>query len=93
MHAFCFSVDRVDQRLAVVAPQRAFHRFGVGGIHLQRQIHHTLQLAHHMLQHRRFINIRQTHIHIQNVRAIVHLGNALLQDIIHIFVAQRLLKA
>ena len=59
---------------------------------MQGQIHNGLNLPHSPGQNRRLVQLRQTHIHIQNVRTGLLLGDGLPEDGIQISLPQRLGK-
>ena len=87
-----FPVYRVDDRLAVVYPKPRFQNIRTGGIELQRQIAHALHSLYSTDHHFLFINFRQAHIYVQDIRARARLFHRLGKDIIHISVPKRLFK-
>ena len=89
---FLRAVDRVDGGLTVVYPEGCFQCGGVGGIQLQGQRHNALQLLDHLGQQRHFIHAWHAHIHIQNVRASVHLLHRQRGHIVQILLQQGLLE-
>ena len=91
-HALLLAVDRVQHGLAVVAAQGPLHGDGVGGVDLERQVHHRLETAHRLLQHRGLVDLRQTHVHVQHLDALVLLSDALGEDVVHVAGAQGLLE-
>ena len=93
MQHFLLAVDGVDRRFAVVDAQGGFQRGGVGGIQLERHIHHFLQFLDHAREHSDFIHARIADVDIQNLRARVHLRNGDIDDVIQIARQQRLLEA
>ena len=92
IHALLLAVDGVHHSLAVAAAQGGLHRSRGCRIDLQRQIQNGLQLTDGIRQHGSFVDFRQAYVHIQNVNALLLLGNALLQDIVHIPCPQRLFQ-
>ena len=81
VHTFCFAVYRVDQRLAVIDTHGIRQHIGIRRVELQRQIGHTLQFEHHLVHHFLFINLRQTHIDVQDVCAAFCLPQAFFHQI------------
>ncbi len=55
---------------------------------MQRQIQHPLQGKQRLLHHSRLVNLRQAFIHIQNMGALIFLGNALFDKIVNILFPQ-----
>ncbi len=88
---FLFAVHGVHKRLAVINTQRTLHGLHVRGIDLQRRVRHALQVDDGLFHHRGLVKLRQTHVHVQNVRAVFRLRNALTAQIFQIAFAQSLL--
>ena len=68
--------------------QAHFHSLHIGGVDLQRQIQHPLQGKQRLLHHSRLVNLRQAYIHIQNMGALIFLGNTLFDKIVNILFPQ-----
>ena len=90
--ALFFAIDGVDHGLAVVETHTALEGSRVGGVDLQRQTRHALQLTDHFLHHGGLIDLGQTHVDVQNMCPAVLLLQAFLQNVFDVFVAQRLLE-
>ena len=71
--------------------KRQLHGLHVRGIDLQRRVRHALQVDDGPFHHRGLVKLRQTHVHVQNVRAVFRLRNALTAQIFQIAFAQSLL--
>ena len=92
VHGGALAAHGVDQRPPVVEPRRARHGLGVGGVDLQRQRQDGLQFRHRAGQHGLFVDVRQAHVHVQNVRAGLHLLRAFAQHIAHVVFPQGALE-
>ena len=93
LHALALAVYRIDNGFAVVAAERRLHREGICRVDLERQVGHLLQLADHMRQHGALVNVGQTRIDVEDLRALLRLGDTLGKDKVEIPLAQRLLHA
>ena len=51
-----------------------------------------MQLCDRTAHHRRFVDLRQANVHVENMRASLLLSDALAEDVIHIIFAQGLLE-
>ena len=86
------AVHRVDDGLAVIDPQAPLEGVGVGGIQLQRQAHHALQGLDHLLHDGRLVHTGSAHIDVQHLCAGLGLADGLLEDVVHISLAEGLLE-
>ena len=93
IHTLPFSAYGVNHSLAVVVAQSDLHSMRIGRVDLQGQIGDRLQLTHSRFEHFRFVDLRQTHVHVQYVNAGFLLPHALTQDVIHISLEESLLEA
>ena len=89
--ALLLPVDRVDNGLAAVDPQGPLQHLRVGGIQLEGGVGHSLERLHRADHHVCLVDLRQTHVHIQDVRPGLRLGQSLVEHIVHIPPAQGLL--
>ncbi|MPM95848.1 hypothetical protein SDC9_143003 [bioreactor metagenome] len=88
-----FTVNGIDQRLAVIKSQRTLHHRRIGSIDLQRQRRDALNRFYCARHHIGFVYLRQADVHIEHVRARVLLGDGFADDIVDILIAQRFLEA
>ena len=92
LNALFFPVDGVYHGLAVVEPHAALHGLRIGGIDLQGQREDALEACDHCLHHPGFIDLRQSHIDIQNMCPALLLVQAFLQDVFNIILPQSFLE-
>ena len=78
------SVHRVDDGLAAVDPQGLLQHLGVGGIQLERSVGDSLEGLDGTHHHVRLVDLRQAHVHIQNVGSRLGLSQSLAQHIVYI---------
>ena len=87
-----FAIDGVDHGFSVIDPHAPLQRLYVCRIDLKGQGQHALQLLHHIGHHGRLVDLRQPHVHVENVRAAVFLPQTLPQDVFDIIVPECLLE-
>ena len=87
------AVDRVDDRLAGIYPQRCFQCCRIRGIELKGQVGHLQDRADRLRQHCSLVYARGADIDIQNIRAGIGLRDRFAAQIIHIHIQKRLLHA
>ncbi len=76
----------------MIDPQGGLQNGGAGGIQLEGQLHHPLEGLHHLLHHGLLVDLRQAHVHIQNIRPGRGLLQPLGQDVVHLPVFKGLLE-
>ena len=92
LDALFFAVDGVDHGLPVIEPHALFQRDRIGGVDLQGQGQHALELCDDAPHHGGFIDLGEADVHIEDVRAAVLLAEAFLQDILDVVVPESLLE-
>ena len=92
LYALSFAIDGVDHGLSVVDPHASLERLRVRRIDLKRKIQHALKLLHHTRHHGRLVDLRQSHVDVEDVRAAVLLPQSFAEDIFNIVVPERLLE-
>ena len=86
-------VHGVYDGLSVYRPQPRLDGGGIGGVDLQRKIHHRLQRLDHPAQHGRLVDARQPHVDIKDFGSGVLLLDPPRDDVVDIRFPQRLLEA
>ena len=89
---FGLAVHRVDDGLAVVDPQAPLEGVCVGGIQLQGQADDALQSLHHLLHDGGLVHAGRAHVDVQHLRSGLRLADGLLEDVVHVALAQGLLE-
>ena len=93
LHDLLLAVDGVDHGLAVVEAHGPFHSHGIGGVDLEGKGQDGLQFADSLGQQGGFVNLREPHVHIQEMGAHLLLPASPVEDISHVPFQQGLLEA
>ena len=77
-------VHRIDDGFAAADPQRLLQHLGPGRVQLEGGVCHPLEGLDHLDHHGGFVNLRQAHVHVQNVRPGLGLLQGLGEHEVHV---------